>query len=173
MNLIVNPTTLSGVKLCVTDRFEDYRGDIGGVYDEKLYRQNGINVKFVYDMVSTSYKGVLRGLHASRDTHKLIQCLYGTLYYVIVDVNEQSSEFGKWQSFILSDSNHQQIYIPPMHGGGLYALSEKTILTYKLSSSYSENQLTFAWNDPRFGIRWPIGEPILAARDDILPKVTR
>lgn len=166
MNLTIKGTNLTGVKLCVTDRFEDYRGELGGVYDEELYQKNGIGAKFVYDMVSMSYKGVLRGLHVSEDTHKLVQCLFGTLYYVIVDCDEQSPDFGKWQSFILSDKNHHQIYIPPMYGGGLYVLSNCAVLTYKLSNNYNENQLTFAWNDPRFNIRWPIGEPVLASRDD-------
>jgi dTDP-4-dehydrorhamnose 3,5-epimerase len=168
MQLIVQDTELNGVKRIVTDRFEDYRGELGGVYDEKLYYNAELTAKFTYDMVSMSYKNVLRGLHGDTETTKLVQCLYGTVYNVVINCDETSAEFGKWQGFILSDKNHHQLYIPPKHGNGVYVLSESCIYTYKMTKAHSNNQFTYAWNDPRFGIRWPTNSPILAARDDCI-----
>ena len=114
MNLIVNDTSLKGIKFLTTDRFEDLRGEYGGVYDKELYFQNGLTEKFVADQVSFSYQNVLRGLHGDTKTTKLVQCLHGTVYAVVADCNPDSSEFGKWQSFILSDKNHKQLWVPPM-----------------------------------------------------------
>ncbi len=71
MNLIVSDTSLKGVKYLTTDRFEDLRGEYGGVYDEKLYFANGLTTKFVADQVSFSYRNVLRGLHGDTETTKL------------------------------------------------------------------------------------------------------
>ncbi|MDR0424461.1 MAG: dTDP-4-dehydrorhamnose 3,5-epimerase family protein [Clostridiales Family XIII bacterium] len=165
MNLIVKDTELAGVKLLITDRFEDYRGEFGGVYDESEYADAGLAAKFVHDMVSMSYKGVLRGMHGDAETTKLVQCVYGTVYSAVVNCDENSPEFGKWQGFILSDKNHHQLYIPPLYGNGYYVLSDSSVYTYKMSKAHSDRQFTYAWNDPRFGIRWPSDKPILSSRD--------
>lgn len=166
MNIIIKDTKLAGVKLVVTDRFEDYRGELGGVYDEREYAKLGLDAKFVYDMVSYSYKNVLRGMHGDSETTKLVQCLCGTVYSVVVNCDETSPDFGKWESFILSDKNHHQLYIPPLYGNGYYVLSESSIYTYKMSKAHSDNQFTYRWNDPRFGIRWPTDKPIISERDE-------
>lgn len=166
MNIIVKDTKLNGVKLVVTDRFEDYRGELGGVFDEAKYAEAGLGSKFVYDMVSMSYNGVLRGMHGDYETTKLVQCLFGTVYSVVVNCDEKSPEFGKWESFILSDKNHHQLYIPPCYGNGYFVLSEVSVYTYKMSAFYSEKQFTYRWNDPRFGIRWPSQNPTISERDE-------
>lgn len=167
MNLTVTDTTLKGVKYLTTDRFEDLRGEYGGVYDEELYFANGLTEKMVADQVSFSYRNVLRGLHGDAKTTKLVQCLHGTVYAVVADCNPESADFGKWQSFILSDKNHKQLWVPPMYGLGYYAQTETVLFTYKLSHSLvpPEDQFTYRWDDPVFGIHWPGNMPILSARD--------
>jgi dTDP-4-dehydrorhamnose 3,5-epimerase len=166
MIIDIKETELKGVKLIDTDRFEDYRGEIGSIYDESEYLSAGLNEKFVCDMVSLSYKNVLRGIHGDDKTTKVVQCLYGAVYSVIVNCDAESPDFGKWQSFILSDKNRKQLYIPPLYGNGYYVLSDYAVYIYKFSRRYSEAQFTYAWNDPRFSIRWPTNNPILSARDD-------
>ena len=167
MNFIIKDTTLPCVSLITTDRFEDYRGELGGTYDECAYHTAGLNAKILYDMVSMSYKNVLRGIHGDRETTKLVQCLYGTVFSVVVNCDESSPDFGRWQSFILSDRNHHQLYIPPLYGNGYYVLSDSSIYTYKMTKPHSDIQFTYAWNDSRFNIRWPTDRPILSARDDL------
>lgn len=173
MNLIVNDTSLSGVKYLTTDRFEDLRGEYGGVYDEALYFANGLTEKFVVDQVSFSYKNVLRGLHGDSKTTKLVQCLHGTVYSVVADCNPNSPDFGKWQAFILSDKNHKQLWVPPMYGLSYYAMTETVIFTYKLSRALvpPEEQFTYRWDDAAFGIYWPSEAPILSLRDKTAPLV--
>lgn len=171
MNLIVSDTTLKGVKYLTTDRFEDLRGEYGGVYDEKLYCANGLSERFVADQVSFSYRGVLRGIHGDTKTTKLVQCLHGTVYSVVVDCNPNSADFRKWQAFILSDKNHKQLWVPPMYGLSYYAQTETVVFTYKLSHTLvpPEEQFTYRWDDPQFHIHWPCERPILSMRDKNAP----
>ena len=165
MQAIVKDTNLSGVKLIITDRFEDYRGELGGVYDEKLYFDSGLTAKFVYDMASFSYKNVLRGMHTDTETIKLVQCLHGAVFSVILNCHEDSPDFGKWQGFILSDKNHHQLYLPPLFASSYYVLTDSAVFHYKMSKPHSDNQITYRWDDPRFNIEWPCVEPILSVRD--------
>lgn len=167
MNLIVNDTSLKGVKYLTTDRFEDLRGEYGGIYDEKLYFESGLTERFVADQVSFSYRNVLRGLHGDTKTTKLVQCLHGTVYTVVANCDPESPGFGEWQSFILSDKNHKQLWIPPLYGLGYFAQTETILFAYKLSCSLAapEAQFTFRWDDPLFSIHWPCDNPIISLRD--------
>jgi dTDP-4-dehydrorhamnose 3,5-epimerase len=169
VHLIIKNTLLDGVKLLVTDRFEDFRGELGGVYDEALYHNSGLTATFVYDMVSFSFKNVLRGMHGDKETTKLVQCLHGTVYAVILNCCENSSDFGKWQGFILSDKNHHQLYIPPNYGSSYCVLTDNALFHYKMTKPHSQNQFTYRWNDPIFNIEWPIQMPTLSSRDKNAP----
>ena len=159
-------TKLKGVLQIFPDIFGDLRGQFVETYNEELYKKNGINVRFVQDDISVSTKNVLRGIHGDNKTWKLLSCLYGKLYFVVVNCDENSKDFGKWQSFILSDTNRQQILVPPKYGNAYLVLSKKAIFTYKQSEYYNpKRQSTYKWNDSRFKIKWPIKNPILSERD--------
>ena len=159
-------TKLDGVLLIKPTFFEDHRGEYLELYNEKLYKSQGIEADFVEDDISIGTRGVLKGIHGDSVTWKLI-CLHGKFYLVVVNYDEQSPDFGKWQSFILSDVNKHQVLVPPMHGNGHLVLSEKSIFYYKQSAYYDPSrQFTIKWNDRRFSIWWPIVNPILSQRDD-------
>ncbi|MDO8668948.1 MAG: dTDP-4-dehydrorhamnose 3,5-epimerase family protein [Candidatus Buchananbacteria bacterium] len=159
-------TKLKGVLRISPGIFKDFRGEFLETYNEKFYKKNGIGVDFVQDDISISKKGVLRGIHGDAKTWKLISCLYGKLFFVVVNCAKNSKDFGKWQSFNLSDADKQQILIPPKYGNAYLALTEKVIFSYKQSAYYdSKGQFSYKWNDPRFNIKWPIKAPILSKRD--------
>ena len=159
-------TELDGVLLIKLDVFKDHRGEYVETYNESLYGKNGIAVKFVQDDISVSLKHVLRGIHGDAETWKLISCLYGKFYLVVVNCNDNSEDFGKWQSFVLSDKNRHQVLIPPGYGNGHLVLSRKTIFHYKQSTYYNPSrQFTYQWNDPKLNILWPVKNPILSRRD--------
>lgn len=159
-------TNLKGVLLVKPGIFRDFRGEFVETYNENLYKEKGIEVDFVQDDISTSKKDVLRGIHGDDKTWKLISCLYGEIYQVIVNCDKESEDFGKWQSFILSDKNRHQLLIPPKHGNAYLVLSEMAVFSYKQSTYYDrESQFSYKWNDPNFGIFWPIKNPILSERD--------
>lgn len=163
----VNKTNLQGVLLIKPDVFEDFRGQYIELYNEALFAENGIDAKFVQDDISVSSRHVLRGIHGDRETWKLISCLHGMFYFVVVNCNESSKDFGRWQGFTLSEKNRQQVLVPPLFGNAHLVMSDEAVFHYKQTTYYDPSkQFTFKWNDPKFNIWWPIRNPILSQRDE-------
>ena len=161
-------TKMNGVVLIKLDAFEDHRGEYVEIYNKDLYKKNGIDIDFIQDDISVSSQNVLRGIHGDEKTWKLISCLYGKFYLVVVNCDKISKKFGQWQSFILSDRNKHQVLVPPKYGNGHLVLSDKAIFHYKQSTYYDPSrQFTYKWNDPKFNIRWPVKNPILSQRDKV------
>ncbi len=159
-------TDLDGVRLIKPSVFEDFRGEYVETYNEEEYRRHGITCRFIQDDLSISTRHVLRGIHGDAETWKLISCVYGKFYLVVVDCNPSSDRFGRWQGFTLSDKNRYQVLVPPMHGNGHLVMSEMTNFHYKQTTYYNPNgQFTYRWNDPRLNIWWPIANPVLSKRD--------
>ena len=164
--IAVEKTQLEGVLKIVPEVFEDHRGWFMETYNEKLYKESGVEVEFVQDDISRSKKNVLRGIHGDKETTKLVSCIYGELFFVVVNCNGNSPDFGKWQSFELTDKNRVQIFAPAGYGMAYLVRSEEAIFTYKQSSYFVHGkQFTYRWNDPRFKVEWPITNPILSERD--------
>jgi dTDP-4-dehydrorhamnose 3,5-epimerase len=164
----VEKTSLDGVLLIKPTVFEDHRGWYLEMYNEALYHEHGVTAKFVEDDISVSTKGVLRGIHGDAETWKLISCLYGRFYFVVVNCDRESPAFGKWQSFVLSEHNRHQVLVPPKFGNGHLVLSEKAIFHYKQSSYYNpRGQFTYVWNDPKLDIWWPVNNPSVSRRDEL------
>lgn len=162
MALNINKTMLPGVLLIKPDVFEDHRGQYIEIYNEKDYPDyKGTPIKFVQDDISVSRFKVLRGVHGDHHTWKLISCLYGHIYLVVVAPNRLTHE-----SFTISEHNRRQVLVPPSHGVGHVVLTDKAIFHYKQSTHYDrESQFTIKWNDPALAIDWPIKDPILSQRD--------
>jgi len=164
----VTKTKMDGVLLIKPEVFEDFRGQYVETYNEEMYNKNGITVKFVQDDISVSSRNVLRGVHGDAETWKLVSCHYGKFYLVVINGDRDSKEFGKWQSFVLSDANRHQVLIPPKHGNGHLVLSDTAIFHYKQNTYYNpKGQFTFVWNDPQFKMWWPTNTPILSQRDQL------
>jgi len=164
----VQTTKLPGVLLIEPPTvFEDFRGTYVETYNEQLYRDHGVDVRFVQDDISMSGRHVLRGLHGDAETWKLVSCLYGKFYLVVINADEESKDYGRWEAFTLSDANRLQVLIPPKHGNGHVVMSETALFHYKQSTYYNpRGQFTILWNDPRFKIWWPVKQPILSQRDE-------
>ena len=155
---------INGVVVREQDAFTDYRGDL-----YTTWKDNDFDLNFNHDKVSTSRKHVLRGIHGDNKSWKLVTCLYGEIYFVLVDNRESSDTFIQWESMILSDRNRKQVLIPPGVGNGHLVLSDNCVFHYKWSyeGKYPdvEDQFTIKWNDPIIGIDWPMDNPILSKRD--------
>ena len=161
-------TKLRGVSLIKLDPFEDHRGHYIELYNEAMYRKSGIDVRFVQDDISISTRDVLRGIHGDAETWKLITCLHGRFYLVVVNCDTESPDFGEWESFVLSDRNGHQVLVPPKFGNGHLVLSDVTAFHYKQSTYYNPaGQFTYKWNDPRLKIWWPVKDPIVSRRDEV------
>jgi dTDP-4-dehydrorhamnose 3,5-epimerase len=163
----VSETNLKGVLLIKPPTiFEDFRGIYLETYNEKIYREAGIKVKFVQDDISVSSQSVHRGIHGDQKTWKLISCLHGKFYLVVVNWDKSSTQFGQWESFVLSTSNRLQVLVPPRHGNGHLVMSKNAIFHYKQSTYYNRAaQFTLLWNDSDLNIWWPIKNPIVSRRD--------
>lgn len=165
--LKVDKTSLDGVLVIhPLTQHEDFRGDYVETYNEELYRAAGIADKFVQDDYATSSRHVLRGIHGDAKTVKLISCLYGKIYVIVVNNDSASPQFRKWQSFTLSDRNRLQVYIPAKFGNAYLVMSETAVFHYKQNTYYDRpGQFTLKWNDPAFKFWWPVRDPILSERD--------
>ena len=146
------------------DAFTDYRGDL-----YTTWKEGDFDLKFNHDKVSTSRKNVLRGIHGDSKSWKLVTCLYGDIYFVIVDNRETSETFLKWDSMTLNSSNKKQVLVPPGVGNGFLVMSDQCVFHYKwaYTGTYADvdEQFTIMWDDPFIGFDWPIDNPILSRRD--------
>ena len=152
------------VKIYQPDVFEDFRGELF-----TLYKQEESNLYFNHDKVSISKQNVLRGLHGDSKAWKLITCLSGEIYLVVVDNRPESENYLKWDWIVLTAKNRKQVLIPPMFANGHFILSQEATFFYKWSYSGEypdvKDQFTLKWNDSRINIHWPITNPILSERD--------
>ena len=146
---------------------QDFQGTQLEIYNRALYQEAGIYVDFVQEDISISPRHVLRGIHGDGNTWKLVSCLRGSFYLVVVNWDKTSDQQGRWESFVLSGQNRLQILIPPKCGTGFLVLSEQAIFHYKQSAYYDqESQFTLFWNDPDLDIQWPVQPLILSQRDE-------
>jgi len=162
------------LRVITPDVFHDFRGEYICTFDIRSHRfsaHDGTPVEFVEDDVSVSRRHVLRGLHGDDKTWKLIQCLLGEIYFVVVDMRKVSPTYLNWEAFAVNEKNRVQVLVPAGCANGHLCLSERCIFSYKQSQLYSgaENQFTVRWDDPKLGIYWPVRTPILSRRDAEAP----
>ena len=122
-----------------------------------------------FPRVSVSRQNVLRGMHGDSKSWKLITCLSGVVYLVVIDNRPESPNYLKWDSIVLSETNRKQVLVPPMFANGHLVLSDTAVFFYKWSypGEYPDvkDQFTLKWNDPKVNVHWPIDNPILSKRD--------
>lgn len=165
-NWEISDTSLSLVKKITPSIFIDHRGYYVETYNKHFFLSRGINIDFLQDDISVSKKNVLRGIHGDEKTWKLISCFYGSFQLIVVNNDNTSREYMKWESFILSAENRYQILVPPKFGNGHLVLSDLAIFHYKQNTQYDRSsQFTIKWNDPIYKFGWNINDPILSMRD--------
>lgn len=153
-------TGIEGLLIVKPQVFGDTRGFFFETYNEKRYKNAGIDYKFVQDNISSSQYGVVRGLHFQKPPYsqtKLVQVIEGSVLDVAVDLRSGSSTYGKWFSVELTSENHWQFLIPRGFAHGFSVLSEKAMFTYKCDNLYnpsSEGGVRF--DDPTLNIDWRI-----------------
>ena len=167
--MIVNSTSIPGIKVVEPKVFGDERGFFMETWHNSRYREMGIESDFVQDNLSFSRKGVLRGLHLQNPSSqgKMVYVLQGEVFDVAVDVRVGSASFGKWFSIVLSEENKKQIYVPPGFAHGFCVMSDTALFAYKCTELYMpQNELSISWDDPDIGIEWPLDiEPTLSDKD--------
>lgn len=138
----------------------DERGGFVKDYNIDVFRANGINHELKEVFYTISKKGVIRAIHFQlvRQQAKLVRCISGRVYDVLVDLRPDSSTFGKWQGFYLTGENQKALYVPQFFGHG-YLVIDDSIVSYKCNEVfYSEGDSGIIYNDPILDVNWPFDE---------------
>lgn len=173
MNFIKTP--IEGLTIIEPKIWEDNRGQFFESYNEQLFKENGIDEKFVQDNQSISCKGALRGLHAQAGPHaqgKLVRVISGSVIDVAVDIRKDSPTFGQTFHIELSEANAKMLWIPVGFLHGFVSLEDHTVFCYKVTGKYDKaNEVGVRYNDPTFNIQWPLApeDLILSEKDLQLP----
>jgi dTDP-4-dehydrorhamnose 3,5-epimerase len=169
------PLDIPGVVLIEPRIFGDHRGYFFESYRRDRLAEHGIDVEFVQDNMSSSTRGVLRGLHYQLAPHaqgKLVRVVRGEVFDVAVDIRRGSPTFGRWVGQVLSSENKRSMYVPPGFAHGFCVLSEVAEFHYKCTGYYARDfERGIIWNDPVLAIEWPIGpgEALLSEKDAANP----
>lgn len=171
----VQNTDFHGAMVITPFVVEDERGSFIKDYSSDLFEQCHISHNLKEVFYTESRKGVIRAIHFQRvkEQAKLVRCVYGHVYDVIVDLRPESDTFGKWQGFHLTGENHVEILVPKHFGHG-YLVIQDSIVSYKCAEKfYGEYDDGIRWNDPDIGINWPLElvdhQTILSHKDRNLP----
>lgn len=154
---------IEGLKVITPAVHGDRRGYFMETYNERDFREAGIDVTFVQDNQSSSARGVLRGLHFQLHypQAKLVRVVKGTVFDVAVDIRKGSSTYGKWFGVVLSEENKKQFFIPENFAHGFLVLSDEAEFCYKVTDFWHPNdEGGLPFNDPDIGIEWPYEEGV-------------
>jgi len=163
-------TSLIGNYLINLELREDERGFFARYFCEREFSVIGLNTQWVQINNSMSREaGTLRGLHFQRPPHaevKLVRCLRGAIWDVVVDLREGSETFGKWFGATLSDENRTMMYVPKGFAHGFISLVPNSEILYLVSNFYeAESEGSLIWNDPDVNIQWPMAPQIMSDKD--------
>jgi len=168
--MIFKETMLQGAYVIEPELLEDERGFFARMWSHEEFSARGLNPNIV--QCNSSYnklRGTLRGMHYQIPPHeeaKLVRCTAGAIYDVIIDLRPGSPTHSKWIGAELSASNHLMVYVPEGFAHGFQTLEADTEVFYQMSAYYhSESASGLRWDDPAFGIAWPLAISAISARD--------
>ena len=168
--MVFTQTKLKGAYIIDVKKIEDGRGFFGRSYCKKEFEQSGLNTNLVQVNISFNHKkGTLRGLHmqvAPHEESKLVRCTRGSIYDVILDLRSGSETFLQWIGVSLTAASYRMLYIPEGCAHAYLTLEDDTDVMYQVTEFYTPSaERGYKWNDPAFGIEWPI-EPIIISDKD-------
>lgn len=163
-------TPIKGAYLIAPDFFKDERGFFARVYCADDFKDKGIAPIFVQANNSLSCKkGTLRGMHYQlppKAEDKLVRCIKGSFYDVVLDLRHDSSTFGQWYGVLLTAENLKMMYVPKGCAHGFITLEDNSEVFYMVSETYSkEHERGIRWNDPYFKIEWPEKPTVISEKD--------
>lgn len=155
-------------------KIEDDRGFFARTWCREEFAAIGLAADIAQCSISYNLRrGTLRGMHYQAEPHaeaKLVRCLRGAIYDVALDLRPASPAFRRWEAVQLDDVRRQALYIPAGCAHGFQTLSDDTEVLYQITPAWApEAGRGVRWDDPAFGIRWPIPAPFLSARDRGFP----
>ncbi|MEO8382465.1 MAG: dTDP-4-dehydrorhamnose 3,5-epimerase [Acidobacteriota bacterium] len=168
------PTPLEGVVEVVLEPIEDERGFFARTWCAEEFARFGLDRRLEQCSISHNRKrGILRGMHLQREPSaeaKLVRCTRGSIYDVALDLRRDSATYRRWFAIELSAGGRSMLYLPEGVAHGFQTLADDTEVFYQISRSHHpDDAWGVRWNDPAFGIDWPVDEPILSVRDASYP----
>lgn len=165
-------TAIPGCLVIEPAVFGDERGFFFEAWNAQRFDEHGLSARFVQSNVSSSSRGVVRGLHYQwpNPQGKLVSVLEGEVYDVAVDIRRGSPHFGKWAAVLLSAENKRQFWIPEGFAHGFAVLSERAIFSYLCTAPYDKAaDAGVRWDDPQIAVDWPVADPQLSEKDAKAP----
>ena len=168
--MIFNETKLKGAFIIEVEKREDHRGYFTRTFCTDEFKKHDLAFEFVQGNMSHTLKqNTIRGMHYQMngaEEVKLVRCTKGSILDVIVDLRKGSSTYGQYISVELSEDNLKQIYVPREFAHGFLTLTDHVEVSYLVSAFYSPGkEKGIRWDDPFFGIKWPIDNPVLSEKD--------
>jgi len=172
--MIFKETKLRGAFVVEINPMEDERGFFARSFCAKEFAEHGLNSHIAQCSISyNEKKGTLRGMHYQAPPHeetKLVRCTMGATYDVIIDLRPSSATFKQWIALELTGENRQILYVPEGFAHGFQTLEDSTEVFYQISEFYHpECARGVRWNDPSFGIEWPMLPTLITNKDNSYP----
>ena len=172
--MLFEETSLSGVVTVSLEERADSRGSFTRIYAFDDFAKAGLCTFYPeFSVAKNTRRGVLRGMHYQTEPHaetKVIRCVRGQVYDVLVDLRRDSPTYGKWADFHLDGERPRLLYVPAGCAHGYQSLTEYSELEYLISARYQPSASAgIHWASASLAIRWPIAEPTLSERDSALP----
>ena len=162
---MISKTKIHGLLLIKPKVFTDDRGYFFEPFNNSFFSEKIGKINFVQDNESESSKGVLRGFHFQKPPFaqsKLVRCIKGEVLDIALDLRKNSTTYGKYEKFVLSEKNKHQLFIPKGFAHAFLVLSNKAIFSYKVDNYYAPSHDSgIKWNDPELSIDWGIDEESL------------
>lgn len=172
--MIFTPTALPGAFVIDMERREDARGFFARAWCRDEMAAHSLSADMAQCSVSFNHaRGTVRGMHLQAAPHeetKCVRCTQGAIYDVLLDLRPLSPTFAQWAAVELTQSNRRQVYVPAGIAHGFQTLTEDAEVFYQISEfHHPESACGVCWNDPFFGIVWPLAESVVSGRDSAFP----
>ncbi|MDX2253608.1 MAG: dTDP-4-dehydrorhamnose 3,5-epimerase [Nitrospira sp.] len=175
--MLFHQTPLQGCYVIEPELIRDHRGFFARVWCRQELEQHGLKAELMQSNIGRSVrKGTLRGLHFQIGTHaevKIVRCTRGAMFDVVVDLRRESATYKRWFGIELTAENEKMIYVPEGFAQGYLTLSDNTEMNYHTSKLFNREAATgVRFDDPQFGIEWPIEIAVMSQQDQQWPDYT-
>lgn len=172
--MIFTETELKGAYFVEIEKLKDHRGFFARAWCQNEFKSNGLVSRLLQANVSyNTRKGTLRGMHYQQSPYeetKLVRCTRGAIYDVIIDLRPASPTYMQWIGVELTGENYKMLYVPENFAHGFQTLKDDTEITYQVSQFYTPgSERGIRWDDPAFGITWPIEVQVISDKDKSWP----
>jgi dTDP-4-dehydrorhamnose 3,5-epimerase len=169
--MIFTETNLDGAYVIEIQQLEDARGFFARSWCKNEFEMHGLTSRLMQSNISFSKKkGTLRGMHyqiAPSQESKLVRCTKGAIYDVIIDLRPNSPTYKQWLGTELTAENYKMLYVPEDFAHGFQTLENDTEVVYQVSQFYSpQSERGVRYNDPAFGIKWPVDVQVITDKDN-------